>query len=99
MPNGTQKPPERPSPTLPPSYAAQVLTVTARILDMQPDTIADGRRITAAYDIATDAILTPIPPKCVVQDSAARAEAAMPPYDGQLCGEYAARLRQIADTL
>lgn len=94
----TDQPTQQPSPTPPPSYAAQVLTVAARILDMHPDAFANPRLISQAYAIATDAILT-TPPAAVTEDSAARAEDAMPSYDGQLCGEYAAHLRQIAKGL
>lgn len=95
----TDRPAGQPSPAPPPSYAAQVLTVTARILDMHPDAIADTQLVYDAYDIATDAILTPVPPKSVVEDSAQRAENAMPSHSGLLCGEYAAHLRQIAQGL
>lgn len=95
----SQLPPDQPTPAPPPSYAAQLLTVTARILDLQPDAIANPRLVNAAYDIATDAILTPVPAEAVVQDSAQRAENALWPYDGLVCGEYAARLRAAAARL
>jgi hypothetical protein len=94
----SQQPPEQPSPP-PPSYAAQLLTVTARILELLPDAVANPRLVNAAYDIATDAILTPVPAAAVVQDSAQRAESALRPYDGLVCGEYAARLRAAAKRL
>lgn len=95
----SQLPPDQPTPAPPPSYASQVLTVTARILELLPDALANPRLVNAAYDIATDAILTPVPAAAVVQDSAQRAENALPPYDGAVCGEYAARLRAAAARL
>lgn len=94
----SQPRPDQPSPP-PPSYAAQLLTVTARILELMPDAVANPQLVIAAYSIATDAILTPVPAEAVVQDSAQRAEQALQPYGGLVCGEYAARLRATAARL
>ncbi|MFF9215597.1 hypothetical protein [Streptomyces viridosporus] len=81
-----------------PSYGAQVLTVTARMLEVdstQPVTEL-GREY--ALDIAADTILHTLP-DAVCQDSMARAYRALPPLEPVTRGEYALRLRAAAKEL
>ncbi|MFF9043316.1 hypothetical protein [Streptomyces parvulus] len=82
-----------------PSYAARLLVVTARMLEMdatEPMTDVADRR---ALNIATDVILTPLP-QAVRDDALARATRARPVLtDGITRGEAALRLRAAARDL
>ncbi|MFC5217300.1 hypothetical protein [Streptomyces coerulescens] len=82
-----------------PSYAAQILIVTARMLelDARQPMKADSRK--QALDIAIDTILSTLPDP-VAQDSVARMYRALPPLAPQRTrGEYVLRLRQAAEAL
>ncbi|MFF9269107.1 hypothetical protein [Streptomyces rochei] len=82
-----------------PSYAAQVLTVTARMLEMDPTEPMTTRAGGIAMTIAVDAILTPLP-RAVSDDSMDRVTRAMPDLaDGITRGEAALRLRAAARAL
>lgn len=81
-----------------PSYAAQVLTVTARMLELdaaQPVTTLARER---ALDIAADTILRNLP-AAVARDSMDRVYRALPPLAPITRGEDALRLRATAKGL
>ncbi|MEU6376785.1 hypothetical protein [Streptomyces sp. NPDC046909] len=81
-----------------PSYGAQVLVVTARMLEMdsaEPMTVLARER---ALDIAADAILGRLP-DAVSEDSLARAYRMLPAIGRTTRGEYALHLRAAAKEL
>ncbi|MBK3572619.1 hypothetical protein JHN63_02025 [Streptomyces sp. MBT65] len=81
-----------------PSYAAQVLIVMARMLEMdgtQPVGPVAQRR---ALDIATDTVLGTLP-EVVRRDSLERAHRVMPDLSAGTRGETALRLRAAAKNL
>ncbi|MFZ4206792.1 hypothetical protein ACOZE4_18340 [Streptomyces griseoincarnatus] len=78
-----------------PSYGAQVLIVTARMLEMDATQPLTGLARERALDIAADTILRTLP-EVVARDSMARAYRAMPPLADITRGEYALRLRAAA---
>ncbi|MCF2130147.1 hypothetical protein L1I79_27495 [Strepomyces sp. STD 3.1] len=82
-----------------PSYAAQVLLVTARMLEMDAAEPMSDRAAGMAMTIAIDAVLKPLP-QAVSDDSVARATRALPVLtDGITRGEAALRLRAAARDL
>lgn len=85
-----------------PSYAAQMLITTARLLEMDPTHPVTGLDVERAIDIAGDAILRTLP-DVVAADSMQRMYRALPDRPAPLTrGEYALHLRQAAknvDTL
>ncbi|MDT7847226.1 hypothetical protein [Streptomyces justiciae] len=81
-----------------PSYGAQVLVVTARMLEMDPEQPMDNRAGGMAMTIAIDAVLKPLP-QVVRDDSIARATRALPDLTGITRGEAALRLRAAAEAL
>jgi hypothetical protein len=81
-----------------PSYAAQVLIVAARMLEMDSAQPMTGRAGGLAMNIATDAVLTPLP-HVVRADSIARARRVLPDLSGITRGEAALRLRAAAKGL
>lgn len=94
-----ERPPEQHTPEPPPSFAAQILTVAARILDMRPEAPVDRTAARDALGIATHAV-TGTAPKQVREDSAWRALQAMPAADGPgTCHWYADRLRATAEAV
>ncbi|MEU3507930.1 hypothetical protein ABZ733_08360 [Streptomyces longwoodensis] len=82
-----------------PSYGAQILIVTARMLEMdaaEPTTWTARRR---AWNIAIDAVLGRLP-EAVRHDSIERAQRALPDLTGSITrGEAALRLRAAAERL
>lgn len=80
-----------------PSYAAQTLLVTARMLELDADQPMTGLAREGAIDVAADTILSRLP-DVVCQDSLARAYDAMPPLTATR-GEYALQLRDAAKGL
>jgi hypothetical protein len=80
------------------SYGAQVLIVMARMLEMDPAEPMTGRAGAMAMDIATDAVLTPLP-HVVRADSIDRARRVLPDLSGITRGEAALRLRAAAKEL
>ncbi|MEV0090429.1 hypothetical protein [Streptomyces sp. NPDC050738] len=92
-----QPPPEGAHRVLPgPSYAAQMLLVTARILEMTPLLPLFAPVLDEALRIAAAAILHRVP-AVVEQDALRLATAALPPvHPGETCGEHAIRLRTTA---
>jgi hypothetical protein len=81
-----------------PSYAAQVLIVTARMLEMDPAEPMTGRAGAMAMNIATDTVLTPLP-QVVRADSITRARRVLPDLSAITRGEAALRLRAAAKEL
>ncbi|MCL6733316.1 hypothetical protein [Streptomyces neyagawaensis] len=82
-----------------PSYAAQMLITTARLLDMAPTDPLTGPGLERAIDVAADAILRTLP-NVVACDSMQRLYRALPDRPAPLTrGEYALRLRRAAKNL
>lgn len=81
-----------------PSYGAQVLIVTARMLEMDPTEPMTGRAGHMAVNIAIDTVLKPLP-QAVRDDSVDRATRALPDLAGITRGEAALRLRKAAKAL
>lgn len=82
-----------------PSYAAQVLIVTARMLEMDPTQPMSDRAGGMAMTIAIDTVLKPLP-QVINDDSVARATRALPDLTGDITrGEAALRLRAAAKEL
>jgi hypothetical protein len=81
-----------------PTYAAQVLTVAARMLEMDPAEPMTGRAGGMAMNIATDTVLTPLP-QSVRDDSLDRALRVLPNLAHITRGEAALRLRAAAKEL
>lgn len=81
-----------------PSYGAQVLVVTARMLEMDPIEPMSTRAGGMAMTIAIDAVLATLP-QVVRDDSIARATRALPDLTGITRGEAALRLRKAAEAL
>jgi hypothetical protein len=81
-----------------PSYDAQVLIVTARMLEMDPTEPMTQRAGGMAMTIAIDTVLKPLP-KAAADDSVARATRALPDLTGITRGEAALRLRKAAKDL
>jgi len=81
-----------------PSYGAQVLIVTARMLEMDPTEPMTNRAGGKAMTIAIDTILKPLP-RAVGDDSLTRATRALPDLTGITRGEAALRLRKAARDL
>lgn len=82
---------------LPESYAAQILRVTAAVLDLYPNDDINRATNNAAFDVAVDAIAGHLPE--AVRDIATwNAKAAMPAADGPgTCHWFADRLRATAE--
>lgn len=82
-----------------PSYAAQTLIVTARVLEMDATRPMTARAREHAIDIAADTILSKLPdPVC--KDSIARLYRVLPALAPPATrGEYALRLRAAARDL
>ena len=107
MANRTDQPAPQPSPVdvaldvllNQPSYAAQMLITTARLLEMDPWRPLTGVDLERAIDIAGDAILRTLP-DVVAADSMQRMYRALPDRPAPLTrGEYALRLRQAAKNM
>jgi hypothetical protein len=82
-----------------PSYAAQLLITTARLLEMDPTQPLTGLARERAIDIASDAILRTLP-DVVARDSMQRMYRALPDTPAPITrGEYALRLRQAATNM
>lgn len=81
-----------------PSYAAQVLIVAARMLEMDPAEPMTGRAGSMAMNIATDTVLKPLP-AAVRDDSVDRARRVLPDLSGITRGEAALRLRAAAQDI
>ncbi|MEU8555937.1 hypothetical protein AB0C80_18375 [Streptomyces anthocyanicus] len=82
-----------------PSYGAQVLIVTARMLEMDPAEPMSDRAGGLAMTIAIDAVLGTLP-QVVSDDSVDRATRALPDLAGDITrGEAALRLRAAAKDL
>lgn len=78
-----------------PSYAAQILTVAARILDMHPAEPVNRAVANAAVNIAVTAITATLPE--AVRDAAiTRAANVRPVADSGTCAHYADTLRACA---
>lgn len=89
--------PHQERPALPePSYPAQILTVAARILTMEPPHwTLDTHTLNAAMHTAGRAVLATLP-ESVQQEARSRTRAALPAIAGQSRGQYAERLRYTA---
>ncbi|RSR98045.1 hypothetical protein EF913_28355 [Streptomyces sp. WAC04189] len=82
-----------------PSYAAQVLIVFARMLELDAAETATWTARRRAWEIATDAVLRELP-EVVSCDSIQRAQGALPDLTGNITrGEAALRLRAAARAL
>ncbi|MFE6903812.1 hypothetical protein ACFVFJ_44525 [Streptomyces sp. NPDC057717] len=81
-----------------PSYAAQTLIVTARMLELDAAQPVTGTARENAFDIAIATILTPLP-EVVHNESRDRAREAFPPLTPISRGEYALQLRDAAKGL
>ncbi|MFJ2007028.1 hypothetical protein [Streptomyces chartreusis] len=82
-----------------PSYAAQTLITTARMLEMDAARPMTAAAREHAMDIAVDTILSTLP-EAVNLDSVKRVYGALPPLAPTgTRGEYALRLRQAAKDL
>ena len=82
-----------------PSYAAQMLITTARLLEMEPTDPLTGPGLERAIDVAADAILRTLP-DVVARDSMQRLYRALPDRPAPITrGEYALRLRQAARSI
>lgn len=80
-----------------PSYAAQILIITARLLGENVDDI--GRwTLDERLTTATDAICGTLP-EAVRTDATTRARNALPPLGRISCGQYAELLRRAAKGL
>lgn len=79
-----------------PSYAAQVLLVTAAVLRIQSERALHPRVLDIALGFGADAIVGELP-TAVALDATDRARAVLPPVDDTVThGEYALRLDSIA---
>lgn len=81
-----------------PSYAAQTLTATARLLGMDPTHPMTGTCRERAIDVASDAVLRHLP-DTVCQDSLSRLYRALPCMRDTTRGQYALRLLTAAKEL
>ncbi|KMS71319.1 hypothetical protein ACH49_24815 [Streptomyces leeuwenhoekii] len=82
-----------------PSYAAQVLTVAARVLRLHDSTgPVDPWNVHDALTTGEQAVLTTLP-ESVRTDASTRARAALPPITRISRGEYALRLADAAKGL
>ncbi|MBP5922159.1 MULTISPECIES: hypothetical protein [Streptomyces] len=82
-----------------PSYAAQMLITTARLLEMDADRPLESLDLERAIDIAADTILRPLP-DVVAQDSMGRMYRALPDRPAPVTRRaYALRLRRAAKDL
>ncbi|TLQ45775.1 hypothetical protein [Streptomyces marianii] len=83
-----------------PSYAAQTLLVTARMLELDADQPMTQTAREQALDIGADTILSRLP-DAVHEDSLARAYKALPavPSLSITRGEFALRVRKAAEAL
>ncbi|MEU9661895.1 hypothetical protein [Streptomyces chartreusis] len=82
-----------------PSYAAQTLIVTARMLEMDAAQPMTALAREHALDIAIDAVLGRLP-EAVNHESVKRVYHAMPPLAPSTTrGDYARRLRRAAEVL
>ena len=82
-----------------PSYAAQMLITTARLLEMDPGHPLTGVDLERAIDIANEAILSPLP-DVVAADSINRMYRALPNRPASVTrGAYAPHLRLAAIAL
>jgi hypothetical protein len=81
-----------------PSYAAQTLTVAARVLELDAAQPITGAARQHAIDIAAEAILGKLPP-VVRWESRTRLDSALPPLTPISRGEYALLLRAAAKGL
>ncbi|MGW3410273.1 hypothetical protein [Streptomyces sp. NPDC000888] len=78
-----------------PSYAAQILTVTAWVLAQDPALLVTETGLHRALQTA-DATITGTLPAVVAETATLRAHAQLPPYADTSRGEYALRLRAAA---
>ncbi|MFE9935877.1 hypothetical protein [Streptomyces hirsutus] len=81
-----------------PSYGAQALIVTARMLELDSTEPVTRLACERALDIAADTILRNLP-DVVCSDSMDRVYRALPPLTQITRGEYALRLRAAAKEL
>lgn len=81
-----------------PSYGAQLLNVTARMLTMDSTAAMDDASLRRGMDIATDTVLKDLP-EVVRSIALERARKAIPDLAGITRGEAALRLRAAAETL
>lgn len=81
-----------------PSYAARVLTTTARLLEMDPTVPMTNVAGGLAMNIAADTVLQSLP-DVVRRDNLDRAADAVPDLAGVTRGEAALRLRAAAKAL
>jgi hypothetical protein len=81
-----------------PSYAAQTLTVAARVLEMDAAQPITGAARQHAVDIAAESILGKLP-SVVRWESRTRLDSALPPLTPISRGEYALLLRAAAKGL
>ncbi|MEI5522514.1 hypothetical protein WB388_18085 [Streptomyces brasiliscabiei] len=82
-----------------PSYAAQMLITTARLLEMDAAVALDGPSLERAIDIAADTILRTLP-DVVAEDSIGRMYRVLPDRPASVTrGEYALLLRRAAKEL
>ena len=82
-----------------PSYAAQMLITTARLLEMDATVTLTGPSLERAIDIAADTILRTLP-DVVAEDSMSRMYRALPNRPASVTrGEYAPHLRLAAIAL
>lgn len=81
-----------------PSYAAQTLLVTARVLEMDAAQPITGCAREHAIDTATESILGHLP-DVIASESTAKLYAALPPLAPISRGEYALRIRAAAKGL
>ncbi|WP_330339381.1 hypothetical protein [Streptomyces sp. NBC_00557] len=81
-----------------PSYAAQLLTIAARLLQMDASAAMDDATLRRAMNIAIDAVLANLP-EAVRETALERAESHLPDLAGVTRGEAALRLRAAAEVL
>lgn len=81
-----------------PSYGAQVLVVTARMLEMDAAEPMTRLAYERALDIAADAVVGQLP-EAVSEDTLDRVYRVRPPIHAVTRGEYALRLRAAAKEL
>ncbi|MDX2519378.1 hypothetical protein PV355_30280 [Streptomyces stelliscabiei] len=82
-----------------PSYTAQMLITTARLLEMDAPRPLESLDLERAIDIAADTILRPLP-DVVAQDSMRRMYRALPDRPAPVTrGKFALRLRRAAKDL
>lgn len=93
----TYAPPDQHTPPLPESYAAQILTVAARVLPYG-DSVGDVNpwNLHEALTTAEDAIVGQLP-EAVRHDASTRARASLPKLTAISRGEYAQQLRTMAE--